>query len=425
MKKNSWFRLDNAAKIFPSIITKRTTTIFRITCYTKEYVDPNLLSRAVSEIIERFPYYKVRLKRGIFWHYLQSNENDIIVLPETEDPCRKISYKKNNYYLFRILYFKNKISVEFSHILTDGTGALIFLKSLVTHYFKLQGIQIKDYKGVFNPDGQPEVEEFEDSYRKHYNNLIPNPRKKDKAFHVPEKLIDANKYNIITAEISSFEVLKISKKYKVSLTEFIIAHYIYSIYKYIINKPEKITNKLLNPIRIMVPVNLRKIYKSSSMRNFFLTVTPGIDPRLGKYTYEEILQHVHHYMRVEVNDKFINQQIKRNVNGEKHPIIRLVPLFIKVPIEQYIYYFKSAREHSGVITNLGKIDVPENISNNINMFEFIPNPNSITKINMGVISYNNKLNITLASLTNNTDIQQIFFSELRKKGIHIKIFSNQ
>jgi hypothetical protein len=136
---------------------------------------------------------------------------------------------------------------------------------------------------------------------------------------------------------------------------------------------------VLKPIRLMIPVNLRNIYPSKSMRNFFLTITPSIDPRLGHFTFEEVLHEVHHYLLVEVNNKFINQQIKRNVSGELNPIVRTIPLFLKIWVEKILYNKVSSAIHSGVLTNLGKVDLPEPLNESIERFEFIPNPNPATK----------------------------------------------
>jgi hypothetical protein len=166
---------------------------------------------------------------------------------------------------------------------------------------------------------------------------------------------------------------------------------------------------VLKPIRLMIPVNLRNIYPSKSMRNFFLTITPSIDPRLGHFTFEEVLHEVHHYLLVEVNNKFINQQIKRNVSGELNPIVRTIPLFLKIWVEKILYNKVSSAIHSGVLTNLGKVDLPEPLNESIERFEFIPNPNPATKKNIGVISFHDKIYITFASMIQSNEIEQIFF----------------
>ena len=42
------------------------------------------------------------------------------------------------------------------------------------------------------------------------------------------------------------------------------------------------------PVKVLIPVNLRKIFNSGTLRNFVLYASPSIDPRLGEYTFEEL-----------------------------------------------------------------------------------------------------------------------------------------
>ncbi len=267
-------------------------------------------------------------------------------------------------------------------------------------------------------------EEFEDGYNRYYKQKIPLPFRKEDAFHIKGKKIDRNLYNIITGIADVNLLLKKAKSFNVSLTEFLTALYIKSLIEYIASKPSMKQKKIKKPIRIMIPVNLRKIYPTISMRNFFLTVMPGIDPRLGTYTFEEILKIVYHTMRVDVDDKFINQQISRNVGGERNLLVRIVPLCFKIPMEKILYSRLSAREHSGVITNIGKVEIPENLAEHIERYEFIPNPNPFTVKNIGVISFEEKIYISFGSLCNETDIEKIFYRNLRKMEIPVKIETN-
>jgi len=419
-----WYRLDNAAKIYPSIMSKRITTVFRLSVTLKEPVTPSLLQESLENIIPRFPYYNVTLKAGLFWHYLQANSRIPVIHEEREAPCRMINSRDENGFLFRILYYKNKISVEFSHILTDGTGGLIFLRSLITEYFSLKGINCVEKNDIIRKSSTPQVEEFEDGYRRYYKEEIPPPSQKERAFHVTGSLTEKNNYNIITGITPVENILKNAKEMGVTITEFLASIYLFSMQEYVYNMSWKMKKKLMRPIRLMVPVNLRTIYPSKTMRNFFLTVTPGIDPRLGKYSLEEIVKNVYHYMRVEVNERFINQQIKRNVRGEIHPAIRTIPLFIKIWIEKMLYNTIASSRHSGVLTNLGKITMPDPLSGQIERFEVIPNPNPETKINFSIVSYEDNLHITFGNLTDNNEVIKIFFSTLRKMNFPVKVETN-
>jgi NRPS condensation-like uncharacterized protein len=419
-----WFKLDNAAKIFPSVINSRTTEVFRLSATLKTDVNPEILQAALDKVIERFPYYKTYLRWGFFWHYLQYNPQRPLVLKETNAPCRKIDTKENRGYLFRVLYYKQRISFECSHILTDGTGALTFLRSLVTQYFVESGVSIKDMGDVISYDKPPHAEEFEDAYKRYYKKDIPPPVKKEKAFHVPSKLIDQNDHKIVTGIVTLKKILKLAREKNVTITELLSSVYIHALNSFAQDLPWNMKKKHLRPIRLMVPVNLRKLYPSRTMRNFFLTVNPGIDPRLGHYTLDDIVKEVYHYMRVEVDEKFINQQITRNVRGEIHPAVRMIPLPLKVLIERMLYSFVATSRQSGVLTNMGAAELPPEAAKRVERFEFIANPNKDTKINCGVISFQDKLYISFGSLAESTDVQMYFFRTLRKLGLDVKIETN-
>ena len=91
------------------------------------------------------------------------------------------------------------------------------------------------------------------------------------------------------------------------------------------------------PIRISIPINLRRFFGSGTMRNFVLAVEPGIDPRLGEFTFEEIITKVHYYMRTQLDHRFIRRQIVRNVQGENNPFIKIVPRGIKDLVLRRMY----------------------------------------------------------------------------------------
>ena len=65
--KKRWYRLDNAALIFPAVMRKNWNNVFRVSVTLKERVDPDILSRAAADLLPRFPTVYVRLRTGCFW----------------------------------------------------------------------------------------------------------------------------------------------------------------------------------------------------------------------------------------------------------------------------------------------------------------------------------------------------------------------
>lgn len=429
MKKNisennkngySWFRMDNLAKIFPSNSSSRLTTLFRLTAILKVPVKITILQKAFNNMLIRCPYFKVQLKAGFFWYYFQTTPLEPRIMADFKYPCIKMHFKKEGVLLIRVMAFKNRISVEFSHMLTDGMGALTFLRSITAEYLRLSGVEISRWDNLLKHDDVPDNDEWEESFKKHYQKNIPSPVNVSRAYHVPFKFIKKGEYNIITGIMSVNEVLKKAKEKNAGLTEFFAALYfdvLQDIYfQYGKNKK--------NPIRISIPVNLRNIYKSKTMRNFFLTVSPEIDPRLGRFTFDEILQKVRYFIKVEINKKLINQQIKRNVSFEKHPFVRIVPLFIKNIALSFVYNYAGENQYSTNISNLGLADMPENLSEYIEGFDMCPPPNPIYKISCGMVSYKDRLSVTFGKLIKEKDVEKLFFTKLVKMGINVKIETN-
>ncbi len=420
--KYYWYRLDNVAKIFPSNISSRQTTIFRVSATMTAPVKISVFQKAFENIMKRFPYYKVQLKTGFFWYYFESNPAIPQVMAESKYPCMEIPIKKEGIFPVRVKAFKNRIAVEFSHILTDGTGAVSFLKALIAEYLQLSGVVINDWGDIIKASEKPKEKEWEDSFKKHYNKNIPAPDKISEAFHIPYKFIDKGKYYITTGIMSVNKIKEIAKNKNVSIGEFLIALYLDSIQDLYFNCMPKRKNR--NPIRISIPVNLRNIYQSETMRNFFLIVGLRIDPRLGRFTFDEILQKIYHYMRVEINKKYINQQIKRNVRGEVHPVIRSLPLFIKNIGLSFIYNFAGDNQYTSNFSNLGKVTLPESLTGYIEGFDFYPPPNPKYKISCTAISYKDRLSISFGKLIEESDIERFFFTKLIKIGIPVKIETN-
>ena len=81
--------------------------------------------------------------------------------------------------------------------------------------------------------------------------------------------------------------------------------------------------------RILIPVNLRKYFDSISMRNFVLYITPGIEANLGEFTFDEIVEAIHHQMKLQLTEKQMRTRITANVRAEKNKLLKVLPLFLK------------------------------------------------------------------------------------------------
>jgi NRPS condensation-like uncharacterized protein len=417
-----WLPLDNAAKIYPAIQSKELTSVFRISAVLKERIKIGNLLKAIHSCEERFPYYKVRLKKGFFWYYLEYVNFPISLEVDNHKRCREFNKRDKNKFMFRILAIQNRISVEFSHILTDGAGAFEFFKSLLILYFKQERVPVSEGFNYIHPDSIISEEEFEDSYNKYFKENIPSELKQPKAFHLPFPLNPIPRFDVLIAILSLNEIKKKAEEKGVNITVYLIALYLFVLQDIYENLNTFSRYKKNKRLRIQVPVNLRNIYPSRTMRNFSLFVMPEIDLRLGHYTFEEIIKTVFHKMQLETEEKLINKIIARNVGSEKKLLVRGIPLFIKSMILYFKYYSLGISQYSGVLTNMGKVKFPPEISKSIEYFIITPPPpNKILKINCGVIGFNDKLVLSFGNITKSKEFEKKFLKFLIQQGIKVKL----
>ncbi|NTW71259.1 MAG: hypothetical protein HGA49_03340 [Eubacteriaceae bacterium] len=418
MPKN-WFRLDNAGRLYASIVNPRDTTLFRLSATLDNVINAEQLSIALHHMIKRFPYFNTHLKKGLFWYYVEESGIDPLPYKENNYPNMNYSFKKKSNFPFRVLYFENRVSVEFTHAITDGTGAFIFLKSLLFEYFRLLGI-------IGEPDGdilvygsEVRAEELENSFSKYYIKKVPASRRIKKAFHFPYKVLPKGIYSIVTGIIPSRRIKEVAIGYNATITELLSAIYFKTILDLIEKKGYK-----KKPVVLNVPVNLRKMYPSGTMRNFFISVTPSLDPRLGSYKFAEIIKYIKYFMEVQVDKKYINQMITRNVKNERNILLRALPIFIKDLIMPWIYHFYGERGFTSGISNLGVIDVPDHMKRKIERFEVYPPPSSGNLIKVTMLGYQSNLYITFGKLTHEKEVEREFFKNLVMMGIPVKIETN-
>jgi NRPS condensation-like uncharacterized protein len=400
------------------------TSVFRITASLKEPVRYSAICEAVAITSNRFPYFNVSLGSGIFWHFLEFNDQLPRIQAEEEIPCTAFAMKRKNEPLYRVIVKSHRISVEFMHILTDGEGALQYLKSLLYTYLTLTGKQIKTTGDIILPGMPVSEEEFEDAYKKYFKKLPP-PSKLNKAWQLPFKLNKKPRLSVLRAEVKVDEILEMSRKHQVSVTEYFVAVYFFSLQKIFISRKESPKKEKGKMLRIEIPVNMKNKFPSRTMRNFSLFVLPEIDLRLGTYTFEEILRSVHHQVQISTNVKQISRFLSSNVSYERLFIVRILPLFIKKLVIAAYYRKLASKRWTGTVTNLGLVTLPQEMSDRIDSFELIPPPPNLkVKISTALISYKDKLRICFSNVTQSRELEGHILRYLSDAGIHVKILNN-
>lgn len=414
------YKVDTSGKLFSFISSPKIPCVYRFWATLKDSVNVIDLQKAVDNIMKRFPYYHVTLKKGFSWFYWQRTTKKVQVSMEREYPCQYIPIREPNTIPFRVIAKNNQIIIEFNHSLTDGSGALIFLKSLIAEYYHIRGLLLTEWEGIFRVDQQPKEEETEYSIRKHFRLGIPKVGKSFRAFHLPFHRINHGIFIVTNGKMNVKDVLKVSKKFGVTLTEFIVAIYIDVLQDILLSLPPKQQKRLKRPIRIMVPINIRNHLPSKTMWNFTAFVVPGIDPRLGDFTFQEIIDQVHHYKNLQVNKKFIVQQISSYMAIEGNMGL-ISPRFIKKWFIRPIYRNIGENIFSAFMTNLGVTSLPSPLSNEVKDIQLLPMNHPYVKSSCSLLTYNNELNINFGRCIEESIVEDKFFAKLQEFGIKVKI----
>ena len=419
INSHSWYKLDNAAKIYPAIMSDKRTSTFRISAILYEVIDPEILQKALCAVKDRFPTLFVTIRKGLFWYFFEPNNAEPIVWPETTCPCRVINRHENNGYLFKVYYYDKRISVECFHSLTDGSGVKEFLKTLIYQYLSFKGYDVDCEDLVKVPYSHPSKQEIEDSFINYYDKKNVVGRDEPLAEHIEGIPFEDEGLNIIHGILSASKLNTYAKSQGMTITIYLASLLIYAIYE----ENMKYGN-YHNPIKLSIPVNLRKIFPSQTMRNFASYINVGVMPT-HTLTMEAVVRNVTEQLKEGVKKQNLYPRINANVKSEKHPVVRGIPLVLKNIVLREVGNRFGERLITSTLSNLGVVKVPKSMEEHIDYFTFIlpsaaPNP-----LNLAVCSFNDKLSINFSrSITEPNIIRNFFRTLVKDTGLDVRIYSN-
>ena len=318
-----WDKLDNTANLFPVIAGESMTNTYRISCVLKEEVDEGLLQEALDMVLPKMPGFNLRLRSGIFWYYFEENGKKAPRVHEEHTyPCRLIHQSKNNSYMFRVTYYKNRINLEVFHVLTDGMGGINFLRELTYQYLRLAHPKLRETQGdQLSADTSLNRE---DSFLKNYKKKSKSVYQSKRAFLIKGEKLAYDGFGVIHGYLPIPQLKKVCHAYGVSINEYLVATFIWAAYQ---ENYRHITED--RPIRVAVPVNLRPYFDSITTKNFFVMVSAEFAPQKNEYTFAEILTITKDSLRAQINKEHLEKIFSYNVSNELMVVARAVPLFLK------------------------------------------------------------------------------------------------
>lgn len=415
------YRLDNAANLYPAIRHKKRPNVFRVSADLYDPVQPDILQMALDKTLQRMPGFAVKLRAGLFWHYFAVSKEKIYIQKDVANPCTHMTMKSTGGFLIRVRYHHNRIALETFHAVTDGAGAMVFLKTLVAQYLILKGARITAVHGILDCDDLPSDEEFSDQFSSFAGKSPLRKQMKSRSFHVQGKKLPPDEMKIITGTIPIQSLQHSAKLYKATITEYLTA-----VFLKVLCEQQREQNPWLKlPVKVQVPVNLRNFYKTRTLRNFSAFVTPSIDPAHGHYEFSEIIDLVHHFLRYEATKKHLQSQVSANLRYADNLLVRLLPLGIKNNIIFLGYKLKGPGFFTSTFSNLGMVKVPQEMEQLVKSFSFILGSTEGTHLSLAALGYRNHVHISFSRVIKETEVETKFFRFLVDRGIPVLVETYQ
>lgn len=414
-----WYRLDNAAMIFPPVSGKQSPNTFAFSAVLDEKIDKQILQESVNQVLKSEDTFRVRLKKGVFWYYLEENTKQLQVQEEPMDPMAYIDSRYDDNYLLRVFYRENKITIVYYHVLTDGTGGLYFLKQVLFRYLENKGNKIKT-EGLVKPIEIPTlIAEADDTFMSAGIKTKEKKIAEKKAYKLTGTPFKVFGTGLTSAECETQKVKAEAKKYGTTITGYLCGVYMYSLYKaYLENK-----NRKNNTICVSIPVNIRKKHPSETKRNFSLVVR--IDYNFDKpATMDEVINECSKQLKEKITTEQIDAQIKFNTGAEKNWLMKIVPRFIKTMVLKFAYSIRGTKQESTNLSNIGAVELPQDIACHVKQMYFILQASKTTQKNMSVMGFNDKLFITVSRRHVENGAERVFFKTLEERGIDVTVSSN-
>ena len=410
-KRAYWRSLDNAAKLFSAASSPKDTRVFRFYCELKEEVKEEILQEALNQTIQKYPVFLSVMRKGLFWHYLEKSELRPVVREEYKEPCSSLYVRDKKTLLFEVTYYKKRINFEVFHALTDGTGATEFLRELVKNYLYL--IHEEDLEPVELSNQYLTVKDQEDdSFSRYYDPDFPRKKKKKiRAVQIKKGGKGYEELQINEASMSVKELLGIAREKKVSMSVLLTAAFICAIHEEMSRMQEK------KPVILMVPVNLRKIFPSDSMLNFFGYIEPGYQFGGGKDSFEDVLEAVKLYFQENLSKEHMAGRMNELIAIEKHKILKWAPLELKNRCIRAGAKM-AEQEVTAVLSNMSVVKMPEDYAQYIEKFGVYTSTN---RTELCICSFQDTLSLGFTSRYDSTNIQRNFYPILKELGASVKV----
>lgn len=405
----AWYPLDSSAKVYPLSMSRNKMQVFRLSAYMTEPVVPELLQVALNAVVTRFPSFAVSVRRGFFWHYLDGLKARFEIAEENDVPCGGLDISSSRSPAFKVQYYNDRISVEFFHVLTDGTGGMIFLKTLVAEYVRLFGYDIPCTHGVADIREIPDPHEAENAFVEWYKPGPTGGFMGSPAAQMGGRLTRKRPSGVIHFIMDSDRLRSAARSKGVSVTT-LMTSLIFVASRASMDSPD-------GYIQVQVPVDMRRIHPSATLRNFSLYASPRL-PAKDIRDVDSILNAVETELKKGTSEEYLNHMLTSAVMLVN--AARPIPLSMKGWFIRILYGFLGDKLFTNTLSNLGIIDLPEELRPHVRMMDFVLGTVITNRAACSMVTVNGKAVLTIAKLTNDPSFEERLYYELGRLGVEVE-----
>lgn len=405
------YPLDNSAIIHLAARRKNYTNGFRIVITLKEPVCAEILQKAVIRITLRFPTIIAGIHPGFFQYHVvpctvppRVRKEEECLAPMTGEEIKTCA--------FRVLYRGNRIITEYFHSLTDGYGGMTVANTLAAEYLRLKyAVSVPEAEMILDVDAPASKEELSDDYFSYAGRRAGAPKAKT-VYQLPGQPSSPWRVQTTTGVYETEQVLNAAHHYGVSVTTLLAATMMLSVIE--IQKRHQTAAQRQKPAQIMVPVNLRNIFQSRSLRNFSLYALPCIETQDEDMALEKMAVSIGEQIAQQTTKDYMAAALAMNTKAQRFPLYRLMPLPLKLLILRAAHQLFGENNSCISLSNLGQIVLPDNMRDFIEGIDFILTPRIQSPYNCGIVSFDGTISISFSRCCPESELEEVFFKKLEK-----------
>lgn len=402
------FPVDNASILFLSLIRPYHTNSFRFSMTLTEPICPDALQEAVNRIHKRFPSVIAGLRQDLF-HYRQVAALHPPRVQPDPGLLRPMSAEELETCAFRVYYQDATVSLEVFHALTDGNGTLTTFTTLISEYLQItKGLHVPFGPTRLDPSEEPQPHETEDSYLRLRD---AKPRHLPSRFsYLPGKPADCDwqvRSNALTMEIQP--LLEAAHRFDVTLNTFLTSVLAASIMELQLKERK---GKKLKPVRLMIPIDLRRMAGSRTLRNFSLYTLPTMEAEHCHLSMEKLCKLFDAQLKEQLSKENQSAMASYNVRTQNAWYFRMFPWKIKRLLMRVGYRFFGESNSSLTLTNLGLVRLPEELAPYVTDVRCWLTPRVSSPYGCTVLSFNNQLTLNMSRFCPRDELGEIFFQKI-------------